>query len=126
LAQELGIADRVYWPGWLTDTAAFYDGIDLFCLPSNDELFGIVVTEAMQAGLPVVATATFGPREIVIPGETGWLVPAGDAGALADALEEAVKDPEKAHAHGLAGRSRFENTYSLTAAGKRLSEALDL
>jgi glycosyltransferase involved in cell wall biosynthesis len=124
LARDLGVASRISWPGWLTDTRAFYDEIDLFCLPSVNEPFGIVLTEAMQAGLPVVATYTSGPQEIVVPGETGWLAAPNDVTALAAALQEAVENPARARSYGMAGLARFEGTYSLTAAGKTLAEAL--
>ncbi len=126
LAAELGIADRVAFPGWLTDTRAFFDGIDLFCLPSLSEPFGIVVTEAMQAGLAVIATDTYGPRDIVVPGETGWLVPAQDAGALAAALRAAIADPQKTAAFGAAGLARYKALYSLEAAGTLLAQTLGL
>lgn len=126
LAQELGVADRIEWPGWLNDTTAFFQQIDLFCLPSRNEPFGIVITEAMQAGLPVIATDTKGPRDIVIPGETGWLVPPDRPDALAGAIEEAILDPVKAAAFGQAGRLRYQANYSLAAAGRVLADAIGL
>jgi glycosyltransferase involved in cell wall biosynthesis len=126
LAGDLGIGDRVEWPGWLRDTRAFFDGIDLFCLPSLTEPFGIVITEAMQAGLAVIATDTYGPRDIVSPGETGWIVPPGDSAALAAALRAAIADPVRTAAYGSAGLSRYQANYTLEAAGTILAEALGL
>jgi glycosyltransferase involved in cell wall biosynthesis len=126
LADELGISNKVDWLGWQWDTRAFFQQIDLFCLPSRNEPFGIVVTEAMQAGLPVVATDTSGPRDIVLPGKTGWIVPVEDVAALTAALAEAIEDPAKAAAYGAAGLERYRTTYSLEAAGRALAEALGL
>ncbi|MGA7327034.1 MAG: glycosyltransferase family 4 protein [Rhodomicrobium sp.] len=122
LAENLGVAHRITWPGWLTDTQEFFQNIDLFVLPSRNEPFGIVVTEAMQAALPVVATSTRGPLDIVIPGETGWLVPPEDPTALADAIEDGIKNPEKARTYSINGYERFQKCYSLHAVGKILAD----
>jgi glycosyltransferase involved in cell wall biosynthesis len=54
------------------------------------EGFGRIAVEAQAMGKPVIATDHGGPRETVLPGETGWLVPPGDTQALADALDEAL------------------------------------
>ena len=126
LADELGISNKVDWLGWQWDTRAFFQQIDLFCLPSRKEPFGIVVTEAMQAGLPVVATDTSGPRDVVLPGKTGWIVPVGDVAALTAALVEAVENPAQTAAYGAAGLDRYGSTYSLEAAGRLLAEVLGL
>ncbi len=125
LAQDLQIWERIDWMGWQSDTRAFFERIDLFCLPSRNEPFGIVATEAMQAGLAVVATNTSGPRDIVVPGKTGWIVPSDDATALADALEDAIGHPERTASFGRTGFTHFEENYSPLAAGKVLAAALD-
>jgi len=49
LAHKLGVCDRIEWTGWVTNTQSFFDRIDLFCLPTREEPFGIVITEAMQS-----------------------------------------------------------------------------
>lgn len=126
LAKQLGVSGRIDWPGWNNDTRSFFKQIDLFCLPSRNEPFGLVITEAMQAGLAVVATDTSGPRDIVIPGKTGWIVPVDDAEALADALEEAISNPALTRSYGIAGFHRYQENYAPLAAGKILAEALGL
>lgn len=126
LALELGVQEKIDWLGWLWDTRTFFDQIDVFCLPSRNEPFGIVVTEAMQAGLPVIATDTNGPSDIVIAGETGWIVPVGDVGALSSALIDAIENPARAAAYGAAGFDRYLKVYSPEPAGVRLAEALGL
>lgn len=67
---------------------------DVFVLPSHHEGFGIAILEAMEAGLPVVATTSGGPPDFVTEGETGFLVPPGDEGALAERIGRLAADPE--------------------------------
>ncbi len=75
-------------------------------VPSLGEGFGMVALEAMERGRAVVASEVGGLPEIVVPGETGLLVPPGDARALAAALVELAGDPERARLLGEAGRAR--------------------
>jgi phosphatidyl-myo-inositol alpha-mannosyltransferase len=77
------------------------------CAPSlGGESFGIVLLEAMSAGRPVVASAIPGYAAVVRHGVDGILVPAGDPGGLASALEEILTDPDRGRAMGKAGRER--------------------
>lgn len=93
-AQALGIADSVLLPGYVSNPAACYAAADLFVLSSQSEGFGNVLIEAMQAGVPVVSTdAPHGPREILVNGQYGSLVPVGDARALAAAMAQALDNP---------------------------------
>lgn len=87
LAATLGVADRVTFHGYQSkqQVAQFMRASDIFVLPSLFETFGVVLIEALASGLPVVATHTPGPSELITE-ETGILVPPGDAEALATAL----------------------------------------
>jgi glycosyltransferase involved in cell wall biosynthesis len=69
----------------------------------------------MAAGLPVVATRSGGPEEIVLPGETGLLVPVSDPEALAAALADLAANPNLRRRMGEAGQERARKTYSLDA-----------
>ena len=71
-----------------------------------------LLRKAMAAGLPCVTTDVPGCREAVRNGDNGMLVPPGNAGALADALEELLRDPESARKMGLRGRQRVEEEFS--------------
>jgi glycosyltransferase involved in cell wall biosynthesis len=88
---ETGDRD-VFLAGWRghEDLPDGLNAADLLVLPSVREQFGAVLVEAMACGLPTIAVNAFGPAEIVDAGETGWLVPPDDEGALADALVDAV------------------------------------
>lgn len=92
LASELGIAHRVVFAGFHSDPTPFYVTADLFVLSSDYEGFGNVIVEALAQGLPVVSTdCPSGPAEILENGRWGRLVPVGDAIALAEAINEALK-----------------------------------
>jgi glycosyltransferase involved in cell wall biosynthesis len=82
---------------------ALYAAADLFVLPSTFEPWGAVVAEALACGLPVVVADRVGcAPDLVQPGQNGWVVPAGDAGALAALLREALADPARLAAMGAA------------------------
>lgn len=94
LAASLGVADAVSWEGFQADPTRYMAAADLFVLSSAYEGFGNVIVEAMAAGAPVVATdCPYGPGEILEGGRHGVLVPPGDPGALADALQRVLGDP---------------------------------
>jgi alpha-maltose-1-phosphate synthase len=78
----------------------------VFCMPSRYEPFGIAFVEAMLAGLPCIGTNAWAMPEIIEDGRTGWLVPEGAVGALADTLIRALRDPEESARLGRAGRER--------------------
>jgi glycosyltransferase involved in cell wall biosynthesis len=119
-AERLGIADRVVFAGYRADVPAVLAGCEVFCLPSAAEGLPLVVLEAMAQGKPVVATDVGGTAEAVADGETGLLVPAGDAAALADALGQLLADPERARRMGEAGRARVERDFSLAESARRV------
>ncbi|TAK11404.1 MAG: glycosyltransferase family 1 protein [Anaerolineae bacterium] len=81
-------------------------------VPSRwEEPFGLVALEAMQAGRPVIASEVGGLPEIVLAGETGLLVPKENPEALAEAMNQLLENPEKAHAMGEAGRQRAREEF---------------
>lgn len=84
LAQELGIADQVLFLGQVPDARRYFRAFDAFALSSDHEPFGMVLLEAMAAGVPLLATACGGAREVVEG--VGVLFPFGDAEHLAQGL----------------------------------------
>jgi glycosyltransferase involved in cell wall biosynthesis len=100
---------RIHLAGEIRDVREIpgvYPAMDLFVLPTYREGFGMVLLEAMGLGLPTVATRIPGCVDAVRDGETGLLVPARDAGALAVAVRLYLNDPELRRRHGEAGRRR--------------------
>jgi glycosyltransferase involved in cell wall biosynthesis len=91
--EQEGVED-VFLAGWRghRDLPRGLNASDVVVLPSVREQFGQVLVEGMACGLPVIAKDAYGPAEIVDHGETGWLVPPDDEGALGDALVDAVND----------------------------------
>lgn len=111
-AEELGLNDRVIFAGVRRDIPTVLSGLDLFILPSLWEGFGIVLLEALAMELPVVATDVGISRAIIIPGHTGLVVPAGDAGALASALRYAMGNHDAMNAMARIGRKHVEAQFS--------------
>ena len=106
-ARELGLAERVRFTGARKDVPELLAALDFLVLPSRWEGMPYIVMEAMASGLPVVATPVDGARELILPGETGLLAEAIDAGALRTALREALAlSREERAAMGRAGRAR--------------------
>jgi glycosyltransferase involved in cell wall biosynthesis len=112
-AERAGIGHRFEITGDIEDVAAATAALDIAIMPSVvPEPFGNVVMEAMCLGKPVVASANGGGREQIEDGVTGFLVPPGDADALARALATLLADPERARAMGEAGQRRFEALFT--------------
>jgi glycosyltransferase involved in cell wall biosynthesis len=119
-AGRSGVSERVVFAGQRDDVPGLIAGCDVLCLPSSVEGLPLVVLEAMAQSRPVVATAVGGTPELVLDGETGLLVPPGDAGALARALGTVLRDPELARRLGEAGRRRVLASFSLSAMTDRV------
>ena len=101
-----GLLPRVELLGARRDVHDLLASADVFVLSSRSEGFPVSILEAMAAGLPVVASDVGGVAEAVVEGETGLLVPAGDAAALARALERLLEDPALRSRLGEPGRER--------------------
>ncbi|RFD19684.1 glycosyltransferase family 1 protein [Komagataeibacter melaceti] len=100
------LGSRLVFLGYREDVADLMAAADIFVLPSHFEGLPMSVIEAMLCALPVVASDIPGPREQVVTGRTGLLVPPGHARALATALETLVRDAALRQRMGQAGRSR--------------------
>ncbi|HSL17561.1 MAG TPA: glycosyltransferase [Methylomirabilota bacterium] len=92
LAAELGIADRLHFPGWWDDIPGLLAATAVSVLSSRHEGLPCSVVESLAAGVPVVATAVDGTPEVVRPGVNGELVPPGDVEALAAAVAGLLTD----------------------------------
>ncbi len=106
---------RVQWINAMlpvSEVVQLYSHAAVFACPSIYEPFGLINLEAMACGTPVVASRVGGIPEVVVDGETGWLVPPGDPAALAEALRVSLADPTRARRMGEAGRRRVEAHFS--------------
>lgn len=121
LSRDLGIEDRVRFPGRLTreEVRGAMWRANAYVLSSDVETFGVALVEAMSTGLPVVATRCGGPEEIVTE-ETGWLVPPNDPGALAGALEAAREAGTRSRSAELRIRRQVVERYGEAAVTSRI------
>jgi glycosyltransferase involved in cell wall biosynthesis len=106
LAAREGLGPRVHFLGNQADVPPVLEAFDIFALPSRSEALPYAVMEAMAMELPVVATEVGGVPEIVAPDETGFLVPAGSAEALAATVRPLIESAALRQRMGLAGRRR--------------------
>lgn len=119
-----GLGGQVTLAGWQTEEEVrdALAGCHALVLPSFAEGLPMVIMEAMAAGRPVIATYVAGIPELVQPGVTGWLVPAGDDAALAGAVEALAAMPSEARAElGRAGRARVLERHDMYREAERLA-----
>jgi glycosyltransferase involved in cell wall biosynthesis len=121
-ARAAGLGDRVAFAGFRTDLDRLMPHADVFVLPSYNEGLPNVVLEASAAGVPVVATAVSGTPEAVLDGETGFLVPAGDAAAIADRLTRLLADPDRRRHMGRTGRAFMTRQFTFAAQARQYVE----
>jgi glycosyltransferase involved in cell wall biosynthesis len=110
--RRLTLGDAVSFLGQVAPAGPVFERARVVVVPSLGEGFGLVALEAMERGRAVVASDVGGLPEIVEPGRTGLLVPPGDPAALAAALLELVRNPERTAAMGAAGRERALTAFS--------------
>ena len=121
-----GVARRVHWLGEreASTLPAIYAASDLYVWPAVNEAYGVAFLEAAAAGLPAVAGASGGVPEIVADGTTGLLVPAGNAGAFAEAAGRLLDRPGWRRALGRAARRIAATEHGLDGAARSLDSAL--
>lgn len=112
LAQRLGIADQVLFPGYRSQLQPAYAAFDIFLFTSRREGLPNSILEAMAMGLPVVTTDVAGAKELVDNGKTGFVLPQGDVDGLARAVRALARDHSLRLAMGQAGRDRVERHFS--------------
>jgi glycosyltransferase involved in cell wall biosynthesis len=112
-ARALDVLDSITFTGWRTDVPALMKAADICVHPSLWEGFGLTLLEAMAAGTCIVASRVSTIPEVVLDGETGWLVPPGDSDALGAAILRLLADPARRRELGEAGRRRAAETFSV-------------
>jgi len=124
LVEEYQLQDKVEFIGWVENKAEFFAKIDIFCVVSNHEPFGIVVLEAMQHGKLVISTESEGPREIITNRENGILVPIGEPEKLAEEIIKIIHQPETALPMIQQAAKKINEYYNIEAASNRLYNIL--
>ena len=117
----------VFLAGWYdhVEVPAFLSVADVFALASVREQFGLVLVEAMACEVPPIAVDRFGPGEIIVDGDTGWLVEPDDVGGLATALLEAIDDPAERLLRGARGHAVAVERYGWPSIAQRFADVLD-
>jgi len=113
LVKRKELQSHVWLSGSRDDIAGLLSEMDIFVLPSLGEGISNTILEAMASGLPVVATNVGGNPELVEEGVTGLLIPPANPVVMASALQNYIDEPEKIKIHGLAGRRRVEEKFSM-------------
>lgn len=111
-------------PKYGDEKQAFYETSDIFVLPTVYDTFGLVNVEAMQNGLPVISSPEGGIPDIVVDGETGFLVPHDSATLLAEKLTILIKNPTLRYQMGEKGRQRFFELFTLETFENNLTKIL--
>ncbi|ESQ85168.1 hypothetical protein AEAC466_05515 [Asticcacaulis sp. AC466] len=123
-ARQLNLHSQVIFCGWQAPAAHFLKELDLFVVPSRYEPFGLVVIEAMAAGVPVLAADLEGPQQILAKGRFGRLFEPQNAKALADALRQALAEPHAMRRTADAAQTQAVDTYGFDTGRARLVQAL--
>jgi glycosyltransferase involved in cell wall biosynthesis len=122
LARELGVHEMVSFLGLRTDIPDLLNAFDVAVSCSDFEGSPLAVMEYMDAALPTVATAVGGVPDLIEPGREGLLVPAGDPSALAVAIAELLRDPQRRRAMGARARERRRAEFDIDVLVGRLED----
>lgn len=115
-ARELGVRERVEFVGTVAEVEDVLASADLFLLPSETESFGLAALEALACEVPVVASSAGGLPEVVVDGETGFLLPVGDVEGMSRAALRLLRDQELRRRFGTAGRRDAQERFGREAA----------
>jgi len=124
LANKLAIADKTNFIGWVNNKEQLFDNIDIFCLPSLHEPFGIILLEAFMSGRPVITSASEGPIEIATNNKDCLVTETGSAEAMADAIKQLINDRKLAK---ILPQEAFKTAskYEIKAVGQMICDAIE-
>jgi glycosyltransferase involved in cell wall biosynthesis len=125
MVSEMGLHRSVFLPGFRTDIPRVLRALDIFVLTSRSEGFGLALAEAMASGLPCVAFDVGALAELVVDGQTGFLVAEGDAEAFNIALSRLIIAPDLRSRMGLAARARAQALFSVDLMVRHYHELYD-
>lgn len=126
LVSNLNLSDRVNFLGWIEDKKKFFAEIDIFCLPSLNEPFGLVLLEAMKYAKPIITTDADGPKEILSHNTNAIFVKLNSEKSLdsqiAEAITDLIKNNDKCDQIVKNASKRLFEQYSMTSLENRLKE----
>ncbi len=124
LAAERKLDNYLEFSGWIEDRLAFYKAIDIFCLPSLHEPFGIVLLEAFTHGAAIISTNSEGPQEIIKADYDGIIVEKKNPQQLADAMEKLLSSSELREKLAANGLAKAKTEYSQEVVARKIEAAL--
>jgi mannosyltransferase len=124
-AAKSGLADRINFMGEVDDIKPWYRRLSLYVAPSRNEGFGLTPLEAMASHTAVVASDAGAYAELVVPGETGTVVAAGDYAALREAIRSYLENPSLAQLQGSRGRAHVGAAFNIEREAKSLAVVYD-
>jgi glycosyltransferase involved in cell wall biosynthesis len=125
LRDDLNLTTDVKFVGWVSNKEEFFQNIDIFCLPSLHEPFGIIILEAMSYRVPIISTKTEGPSEILEDKKSALLVDVNSPEGLSKAIARLIDDQEQAQVYADYAYARVQNHYSTDVVAKKLCEFLN-
>jgi glycosyltransferase involved in cell wall biosynthesis len=121
LVKDLQLEQCVSFVGWVEDKEKFFNEIDIFCLPSLHEPFGIILLEAMANAIPIIATSVEGPSEIMRSRQDGLLCIPGSFSELATKIAYMLINPLDAKKYAESAYYRVKAKYTISVVAPQLS-----
>ncbi|MDX1923903.1 MAG: glycosyltransferase [Rickettsiaceae bacterium] len=115
LIEKLELSENIVLCGWVENKEEFFEKLDIYCLPSIEEPFGIIILEAMKSCVPIIATKTDGPEEILEPGIDAILVDINSPEQIAEAAAIYINDPVMAGIYATRAAQKVKENYSIKA-----------
>lgn len=125
LVNKLDLSREIDFIGWVSNKDDFFNKIDIFCLPSVSEPFGIILLEAIEQSRPVVATKSGGPQEIIRHNQDGFIANINSPSDLAKYLTIMISDHKLAHNMSKSAYDRIKTKYDIQIVAQKLSQTLN-
>lgn len=122
--EALGLSDSVHFIGHVAEIRPYYEAADIFVLSSAKEGLPLVLLEAMAYGVPCIATNVGGNAEVIVHGETGFIVESANPDELANAILDLAANADLRHRMGAKGKERVQQDFNIDDTMARLSEII--
>ena len=122
---KLGLEKNIEFSGWVDDKDTFFKKLDIFCLPSTDEPFGIILLEAMERSRVIIATCSGGPEEIIRDNQDGLIVDVKSSIDIAQKIKILIQNPDFSKKLTKSAYERLEAKYDIHKVSQNLSKILE-